>query len=478
MLSPIAGSDPARAPHVLLSAYPVDPRRGSEPGVGCHWIGVHLAAGCRVTAVVHRDRGGGVEHTAACYDDALRSGRLRLIAIAPGWLSRALKALPGAWYAAYRAWQRQATAAARAAVALDPPDWIHHLSLNSYREPGYLYHLGLPVVWGPIGGVQDADPRLVRLQGGRARAAEAVRTAINRWCAAYAPAPRAARRTARVLLAANPEAEAWARRGRQAVVRSLLETAVERTDPPPSSSAGRAGVLWVGSDEARKNPEFALLAHALLGRCLPGIGLTLVGLGAARERALRAWASEREIDLTGVRILARIPRADLVALYRGARLFWFTSYRDTSGNVLLEAMAHGAVPVAFAQHGAAAILDQGAGELVTLAAPRAMLNDWVRRSRRLMCDERAWLAAAETAITRCERRYRWTGKWPALRLALLRAGVWPLPPAASSPSSARMAPANRPPSPLCASVSSRAAPRSVPTIGGCPGSPPAATATW
>ena len=283
---------------------------------------------------------------------------------------------------------------------------------------------------------------------------------------------------AHVLLAANPEAEAWARRGRQAVVQSLLETAVEATDPPPSSSAGRAGVLWVGSDEARKNPEFALLAHTLLGRCLPGIGLTLVGLGAARERALRAWASEREIDLTGVRILARIPRADLVALYRGARLFWFTSYRDTSGNVLLEAMAHGAVPVAFAQHGAAAILDQGAGELVTLAAPRAMLNDWVRRSRRLMCDERAWLAAAETAITRCERRYRWTGKWPALRLALLRAGVWPLPPAASWPSSARMAPANRPPSPPCASVSSRAAPRSAPTTGGCPGSPPAARATW
>lgn len=465
----------SRAPHVLLSAYTVDPRRGSEPGVGFRWIGVHLAAGCRVTAVVHRDRGGGVEHTAALHADAVADGRLRLVAVAPGRLARALRAVPGAWYLAYRIWQRQAAAAARAVVELDPPDWIHHVSMNGYREPGFLHRLGPPFVWGPIGGVQDADPRLVRLQGALPRAGEALRTALNRWCAAHAARPRAARAAARVVLAANPEAVAWASRGPRAAVLPLLETAVEAVDPAPASPAGRAGVLWVGSDEARKNPEFALLAHALLRRCVPGAELTMVGIGPARERGLRAWAAGRGLDLAGVRIVARVPRDDLVGLYRAARLFWFTSYRDTSGNVLLEAMARGAVPVAFAQHGAAAILDDGAGQLVPLATPRAMLREWVRRSRRLMCDERAWSAAAQVATTRIEERYRWEAKWPALRRVLRRAGVWPAA-GVSSPSSAPTAPASRPSSPACAATWTASASRSAPSTGACPGTRRTATA--
>jgi len=443
-----AQSSPGTA-HVLLSAYTVDPRRGSEPGVGFHWIGVLLDAGCRVTALVHQDRGGGVEYTAGLLGDHLRAGRLRLLAVSPGPLARGLRAIPGAWYLGYRCWQLQAAAAARKAIALDPPDWIHHVSFNGYREPGFLHRLGRPFVWGPIGGVQNADPRLVRLQGALPRAVEAVRSALNRWCAAHAARPRAARAAARVVLAANPEATAWARRGRGAIVLSLLETAVETVDPPPATVEGRSGALWVGSDEPRKNPEFALLAHALLRRCVPQTGLSLVGLGPSRERSLRAWAHGRGIDLAGVRFLARQSRAELAGLYRSARLFWFTSYRDTSGNVLLEAMASGAVPVAFAQQGAASILAGGAGELVPLAAMRAMLSDWVRRSRRLMCNERAWAVMAQAATIRVEGRYRWEAKWPALRPVLQQAGVWPAV-AASSPSSAPTARASRPPSPACA----------------------------
>lgn len=52
----------------------------------------------------------------------------------------------------YAAWQR---AAYREAVRLhreQPFDMIHQLTVGSFREPGYLWKLNAPFVWGPIGG--------------------------------------------------------------------------------------------------------------------------------------------------------------------------------------------------------------------------------------------------------------------------------------------------------------------------------------
>lgn len=454
-------------PHVLVSAYASDPERGSEPGVGFRWIALYLAAGCRVTAVVHRDRGGGCARTRAAL--AVYAARLRLVEVEPGRALRALRALPGCWYLYYRAYLARALAAARAATAADPADWIHHVSQNGYREPGGWYRFGPPLVWGPIGGLQDADPRLVRAQGGWIRLAEMLRALANRHCARFGARPRAARAAARVLLAANPEAATWARRGRRAVVRELLETAADTIDGAPPGWSGRAGVLWVGSDEARKNPEFALLAFALLRRAAPETTLTMVGLSSARERALRAWARRRRVPLDGVAVLPRQPRAALVALYRRARLFWFTSWRDTSGNVLLEAMGRGTPCVAFAHQGAAAILAGVPGALVAPGPLPRAVRAWARASLRSLCDQRAWSASAEAGTNRLLERYRWDAKWPVLDEALRSAGVLPAGGAASSPCSAPTAPASRPCSPPCASGSPPTALPAASSTGASPG---------
>ena len=39
-------------------------------------------------------------------------------------------------------------------------DLIHNLNPIGYREPGYLWKLNLPYIWGPIGGIPNRPSQL------------------------------------------------------------------------------------------------------------------------------------------------------------------------------------------------------------------------------------------------------------------------------------------------------------------------------
>jgi hypothetical protein len=69
------------------------------------------------------------------------------------------------YYTGYAAWQR---AAYRDAIALherEPFDLVHHLNITGYREPGYLWRMPVPFVWGPVGGAADIPPAYFPLMG-------------------------------------------------------------------------------------------------------------------------------------------------------------------------------------------------------------------------------------------------------------------------------------------------------------------------
>ncbi len=408
-------------PMALISTYACDPERGSEPGVGFRWLELYLARGWRVVALVHRDRRGGIERTAARLGRAIADGRLRLVVIEPSRWQRVLQELPGCWWFYYRAWQRSVLATARDLIAQGPaPSHVHHLSMNGFREPGDLWRLDVPFVWGPIGGLQDADPRLTASQGWAERLGERVRGALNRWCAARSPRPRAARTRAALVLAANRDAVAWAGQARRCV--ELLETAVDDPVDPPGIEQ-RAGVLWVGSDEARKNAEFALQAFALVARACPAPRLTMIGLSADRAAALSDWAWARGVPLERIDFCERLPRAELGQRYAAARVAWFPSYRDTSGNVVLEAMAAGTPVVAFDHQGVASMLAAGAGALIPPGPLAGCLTAWTRATAALIDDDQRWLTVQRAALARLRSRYLWSRTGDAFVAAMAAAGL-------------------------------------------------------
>jgi glycosyltransferase involved in cell wall biosynthesis len=413
----------SRGATVIVSVYGSDPARGSEPGVGFHWLKLHLSLGRRVIALVHRDRRGGVERTREAFAAEIAEGSLIIDEVPLSRLQRVLNAVPGCYYLFYRFYQREVLRHARRWLN-ESTDiaFAHHVTMNGFREPGLLWRLPVPFVWGPIGGAQNAAAVFLSAQRGRARSLERLRTSLNRLMLACAPRARQARRRARLIFAANGEARDWASAGGSARVVELLETAVESISAADTSPE-RGLLLWVGNDEARKNPEFALLAFSLLARQRDDVRLMMVGMGAQRAGELRRFMREHAIPADRIDLRAALPREQLTGIYAQAGQFWFTSYRDTSGNVLLEAMSAGVPALAFAQHGAAAILRGCADNAITVSSYPRMLHDWMRASARLLDDEHAWRRNSSLMRERIAERYTWDRTTQAASQALSAANL-------------------------------------------------------
>ena len=258
-------------------------------------------------------------------------------------------------YLAHHLWQRRAFRVAARLFREHPFDLVHYVTRNGFREPGFLWRLPAPFVWGPVGGTQNYPGRFLGLAGLRGGMKEAVRSVLNRLQLHLSPRVRQAARRAAVLLAANSQVQRDVARVCGRIPLLLLDTGVEevareilpRPAPPPLR------LLWSGVFKPHK--ALPLLLHALDGLAPHLWELVILGSGP-EERRWRELA--RRLGLAGnCRWLGWLPREEAAGWYDWAHLLVFTSLRDTSGNVVLEALSRG-VPVLCLDH-------QGAGDMVT-----------------------------------------------------------------------------------------------------------------
>lgn len=348
------GSPLAARRRALLSAFTVDPMAGSESLVG--WQRAVYAARHFDTWVIcapHVSKEG--------IDAYLRvhgpvPGLEIVYVEEPKWMEM-LEHVPGLYYLSYNLWQRRAY---RAALRLDTDvgfDLVHQVNLGGYREPGYLWRLGSPFVWGPIGGTQNYPMRFLVQAGIGGGLREAVRTMLNTLTLRMGRRIRqAAARSAAIRAANSTVADDLARALGCKQIPVMLETGA----PPVANGAAVRPtadvfrVMWAGEFKAFK--ALPMLLDAL--RILPddvAFELTVVGdgreLGRWQHRARRLGLDDR------IRWTGWIDHERMVEQYEDADLFVFTSLRDTSGNVVLEALANG-VPVVAPAH-------QGVGDIVT-----------------------------------------------------------------------------------------------------------------
>jgi glycosyltransferase involved in cell wall biosynthesis len=306
----------------------------------------------------------------------------------------------------YVLWQWRAWRRARALHRAFAFDLVHHITFAVYRHPSFMGRLGIPFVFGPLGGGEYAPPALLRGLPWRGRIVEHLRTLANRLATAD-PLLRSTLRHASLILFKTPETlEQIPSRFHTKCIRVQDVAAEEGSLAATPSGSAAPHFLFAGRLLYWKGIHLALRALAEVRSQLPEARLTIVGKGrddAWLERLAQQLGLESALDWRGF-----IPREDLLRLYAGQTAFVFPSLHDSGGTVVMEAMAQGLPVICLDLGGPGAILPADCGVKIPARS---------RTENEIIAD----LAAAMTSLA-LDTSLR--GRLAANALSAARASTW------------------------------------------------------
>jgi len=391
-------------PRVLLMAFMCSPERGSEWAVGWNRA-IHCAASFDTWVICQGDQQA-VEIKRYIEENGPVPG-LHFEFI-PYQSKRAQLFHPrGMTWLTYNLWHRKAFRVAQELHKKLQFDLVHHVTNTGFREPGYLWKLDVPFIWGPIGGTHNYPWRFLPVAGFPGGVFEVVRNIANRLQLHFSVRGHLASRRARAVLAPNATSRDEFSRARRIVPEVMLETGVSRVADSPTtrrSDAEPLRILWSGQFIPRK--ALPLLLEAMTG--LPddvACEVRVLGGGGLERRWKRL--ADRLGVASRVEWLGWLPYKEAQQQYDWADLFAFTSLRDNSGNVVLEALANGLPVVCLDHQGVRDIVTESCGIKVPVTNPRQVVAD-LRKALILLARDRELRRRMVAAALVRARDYLWS----------------------------------------------------------------------
>jgi glycosyltransferase involved in cell wall biosynthesis len=413
MADGVAHETPVSAPAsrspltILLSAYACEPGKGSEPGVGWYWA-VNLAAIGHSVWVLTRANNGALIETALAAE--ARENLHFIYYDLPPWM-RWWKRHGHGVQLYYLFWQWGAYRVARKLCMQMRFDVIHHITFGVFRHPSFLAFLGVPFVFGPVGGGEAAPLSLRSTFHWRGRIADRLRDFAN-WTVCVNPLMRAVFRNTAVTLCKTAETlqKIPSRYRSQCMIQLELATesaagAIVRRLRPAGSGLR---VLYVGRLVYWKGLHLGLMAFAQLLRSEPHATLTVIGAGRD-ERWLRTLARDLGVE-EAVAWRGRIDRLSVMAAYADHDVLLFPSLHDSSGNVVLEALRAGIPVVCIDTGGPGAIIDASCGLKIPAGHVHDVVSGLGEALQRLAQEPSLAARLSAGAMARASGEFSWASR--------------------------------------------------------------------
>ena len=398
---------------ILYDCFSCSPYYGSDEGIGWLWP-YYMRNHHEVWALVRKDRKADIDRY--CRENHI-SGIHFIYADVPDWMNfyykNKAKGKNGTLdFLAYQfLWQFAAYLAARKIHKKEKFDLVHHVGTNDFRFLGLLAHLKIPYIIGPIGGAQEVPGALVSYVQAHKKT-EKLRSILNRVLTSSLEYRYSLNHAWKVYVS-NEETRQYVARKMKNPSRCEILTEVGVGDcdvcKQKKDSLEFQGMtfLWAGRMEYRKGLEF--LFDVLDRLPLEMVWqLILCGDGSEKERYMQLVREKKYSDR--VIFKGKIPYEELQNLYEQSDVFVFPSLRETTGTVIVEAMAHGVPVIAIDQGGARYVLQQNAGMLISGRSKEDMIDNFANAMLACMQNKKKTETMGRNAQLRISSYYLWNKK--------------------------------------------------------------------
>lgn len=340
---------------ILISAYALSPYKGSEFGAAWDTI-LHLSKAHDLWVIYGAsDDHMGDTQTMQQFLSQNQFPSITFIEVQPNKIASTINFLNKAgliwfFYMAFYIWQKQVLNVAREIIKREDIDIIHQLGPIGFREPGFLWKINKPFVWGPIGGTSTVDKRLMQGMNTRARITFTIKNFLTSYQLKNSRRVRNAALRADALIGArridaininrqfNKRAFYYSEQGVRSITSSI-------NNEKFAGLEGEVRLVWIGRMDHNKN--VGLLLQALAKVPNKNWSLTIVGTGPLSS-GLQQEAAELGIG-EKINWAGQIPRSEVVSILTNAHLHVITSFMEGNPAVLFEALSSG-VPTLTIDH--------------------------------------------------------------------------------------------------------------------------------
>lgn len=397
---------------VLLSAFGFSPYRGSEAAVGWN-IARELAKLHDVTVITGAVRCGENDWLRYVAENGAVKG-LTVEYVNPSiWvrLFDRIHRLPGCWafyYLAYRLWQKQAYRRAKELTSKKPFDVVHQLNMIGYREPGYLWKLNVPFVWGPIGGAPNEPWAYRSLFSKSGRIKVGLRTVLNELQKRCCLRARHAASCARKLWAVTDADEAMIRQVWGRDCERMVETGtVLRTEGHIRlrNASAPLRLVWSGIHTSRK--ALPILLHALAR--LPDADIRVDILGEGPETV--SWKQlARTLGVEHLLVWhGKLLHDEALEVMNKAHALAFPSLKEGTPHVVLEALSLGLPVICHNACGMGTVVTDQCGVKIPLKNPETSIAGFTEALRQFLAQPERVGELSHGALARA-KELTWAAK--------------------------------------------------------------------
>jgi glycosyltransferase involved in cell wall biosynthesis len=392
---------------ILISAYACSPYKGSEPGVG--WNFVKKASKFHVLHVLTEEREFREDIERYLHENPnFENVTFHFIPREIESLSRFFSPI---FYFFYNKWQKKAFKIAKELEEKENFDIVHQLNFVGYREPGYLWKINKPFVWGPIGGMDNTAFKLLFNLDYKRFLYYFSRNIINRLQALLLFRPKkAARRERNHLISATIKNKECILRfwGKESTIIPEVgqELSVEKIFVPQRMFNEPLKIVWSGEHTGGKALNILLKSLSKLPLSY-NWQLTVLGHGVMTsnwKNLTKRLNFENRIYWTGW-----LPKEKAHKIMIDSHLMCITSLKDLTSTVLLEALSFG-LPVICIDHcGFSNVINKDCGIKIPIDFPRKLTFSFSKAIEVFYLNEDFRLKLANGAIKRAAD-FSWSEK--------------------------------------------------------------------
>lgn len=407
---------------VLITAYAVNPYKGSEDGIAWNII-EQMSRHNQVIAITRENNQVAIEKYISTQPKNVESQLQFEYFDLPSWMRFWKKGSRGAllyhyiWHLAviFYIWKKQFAF-----------DLAHHLNFNNDWTPSFLWLLGKPFVWGPIGHHPKIPLDYIRPYGKKAVLLEQLKWAVKKCFWTFDPFLKITKWKAEKIIALNSSVrEVLNIKGDKLVVIPAAGTEQPRkadcqsatnhtlTDWQSVLPQTKFTILSIGRLVALKGFDITIDAFAKFYKSLPeadqkNTQLVLIGKGP-QKTFLAQKIKEYNLPLYSILYFDWMDRAALSEYYRAAQVFFFPSH-EGAGMVVPEALSYGVPVLCFDNVGPGELMNKSCGISVSYSNRIHSVQAFSDALTRLYLNTEYRDTLSKNAFQRFEDQFTWEGK--------------------------------------------------------------------